>query len=95
MKKLEPPPDVPATIEQYHELLKDRPEKFAAEQVGYRPTRGSMKCAGCFHFYIGKEHNVCEIMRPEDEDVSPTWACWFWTEDGENFPLLEGDEDGR
>ena len=87
-KLLEPPPKGPATIEEYHRLLEDRPEKFTGDQVDYRPTRGQRRCAGCLHFYVGQQHNVCEIMRPDDENVQPSWVCDFWTEDMEKFPLL-------
>lgn len=93
-KELEAPPahEGKATLRDYFRMLEDRPEKFTPEQVGYK-EKGSRerdeRCWSCLHFYSGF-HNVCEIMRPPNEDVKANGVCLFWTDDPEfeNHPLL-------
>ena len=81
------------TLEDYYNLIDDRPAKFTADEVGFRKAATTAMCASCIHWYrsAGGEHDVCEIMRPENEQVPYDWVCRFWTSDGEKFPLLEGE----
>ena len=86
------------TLEDYREILDDRPVKFTAEEVGYQPApEGSaMRCASCLHFYRRAidGFSVCEIFRDEQTDrdgVLPDWRCRFWTVDSEVHPLLEAE----
>lgn len=87
------------SLEQYDQLVADRPIKYSPEEVGYQaaPEGSAIRCAGCFHFYQrATDHfGVCEIMRSEETDtegVRPDWRCQFQTVDGEVHPLLEEDQ---
>lgn len=86
-----------ASLDQYHELMLDRPHKLTDEEVGYGPAEGSEICARCLHFYYRAVDGLstCEIFRSDETDeegVRPTWKCSFFTTDGEEFPLLKGDK---
>jgi len=95
----------PATFAEYLRLLKDRPPKFHAKEVGYRQARsgegrnwttsGEPSCRTCRHFYVSKpaKRSVCEVVRPNlDASIDPDWTCKFHTRDGINYPLLESKE---
>lgn len=82
-----------ATLDEYKQLMADRPQKFTADEVDYRRADGDMICAKCTHFYERRtdKHGTCEIFRsPEvdDKGVSPYFVCDFYSTDGETFPLL-------
>ena len=82
------------TLNDYRDLVSDRPEKFSAEEVQYRRAEGKERCSRCIHFYERRLDTlgVCEIMRSEETDekgVLPNWVCDFTTQDGETFPLLQ------
>jgi len=80
-----------ATLEQYQAIMSDRPTKFAPEDVDFKEDAGEgYPCASCIHWYIGPamEHNVCELMRPPDEQVPALYTCQFWTMNGTKFPKL-------
>ncbi len=83
------------TITEYEKLVADRPQKFSAEQVGYKdhtPRGQNEICSSCLHFYRGEvaERTVCEIFRPEGgKDVEALGFCLFWTLEGKRFPLLK------
>jgi len=82
----------PASLEDYEHLLEDRPRKFSPAEVGFQKDKtGLYPCLSCVHFYIGMamEHNVCEIMRPEDEQIPWDFTCQFHTMDGKTFPKME------
>lgn len=94
--KLDPSPAKTklVTIDEYRALVEDHPVKFSAEQVGFKKgddqTDSVNVCGSCFHYYRGMYHNVCEIFRPTDgELIAPLDQCKFWSNDGENFPLLD------
>lgn len=81
------------TFAEYQRLLEDRPDKFEPDAVDYREADGAERCSRCIHFYQSKDHAVCEIMRPEDEaEVEPGYVCDFYTFDGEEFPLLDNNQ---
>jgi hypothetical protein len=93
LKSQEP---VRATFREYEALVEDHPEKLSAEEVDYRDAEGEEKCKLCFHFFTqggGDRRTVCEIFRPtgEDENVDPNYVCRFFTEDMEEYPLLENE----
>jgi hypothetical protein len=82
------------TKRDYDDMVADRPEKFSAEQVGYRkaPRGSEQRCENCAHFYTRQVDGfgVCEIFRSEQTDVSgvdPKWLCDWWTLDGTDHPL--------
>lgn len=85
-----------ATLEQYHDLMEDRPRKFTPEQAGYetKPVDKHV-CRACVHFFRSEaaKRTTCEIMRPENdsENVMPHGWCRFWTGDYKTFPLLHED----
>jgi hypothetical protein len=83
------------TKEDVFALYLDRPHKFSAEQVNYRPApAGSvMRCAGCANLFRRATDNfsVCQLFRSEetdDEGVQPHWTCDWFTVDGLVFPRL-------
>jgi hypothetical protein len=85
------------TIADYNHLIDDRPEKWLPDSVHYRPSDGEEKCRRCLHFYTRKldGFGVCELIRDADTDedgVDGDNVCDFYTQDGENFPLLEDTE---
>lgn len=91
----------PATLDDYEQMLEDRPEKFEPEQVGFKQGGGTMGagCGACVHFFKGTTRTVCEIVRlPDEADIQPTDSCRFYTPDGTAHPLLEevrdSDEEG-
>ena len=96
-KMTTPPGEKMATRAEYETLCDDHPKKFSAEQVHFergadKPERGDGRCcSGCFHYYRGMFHNVCEIFRPTDgyPSIDPIDYCHFWTQNGEVFPLLK------
>ena len=82
------------TLEDYQEMVADRPEKFAPEEVDYDDSDGPERCARCIHFYRSEaaERTTCEVMRPEDdEDVNPAYRCQFFTVYGQKFPMLDAE----
>jgi hypothetical protein len=88
------------SLTQYFEIIDDRPKKFTAKQVGYKPApEGSaMRCAACIHFFVRAiDHfSVCEIFRSEETDangVKPHWRCAFYTLDGDVHPLIEAPDE--
>jgi hypothetical protein len=88
------------TLEQYLQLMTERPRKFSEEDVGYGPApEGSaMVCASCANYFQrvrNARDTTCQIMRSERTDkdgVFPDWRCTFFTETGDVFPLLEEEE---
>lgn len=83
-----------ATVAEYNKLIEDRPDKFDAEDVGYREAEGRERCGRCIHLFIRKLDNfgVCEIFRSDETDddgIDPDHVCDFFTRDGSNFPLLK------
>jgi hypothetical protein len=88
------------SLDEYLDLLDDRPRKFTAKEVGYQaaPEGSVLRCATCLHFFHRAIDNfsVCEIFRSEETDrngVKPHWRCGFWTLDGSVHPLLEKEEE--
>jgi len=85
--------------ESYDRLVSNRPFKFDEAEVNYRSGHtGHEQCEGCAHFFQRKadDFGVCEIFRPTrgKEEVRPNFVCDFFTEDGEEHPLLtEPDEE--
>jgi hypothetical protein len=84
------------TLDEYREIVADRPEKFSAEEVGYEeaPEGSALRCAACLHYFRRAidGFTTCEIFRSEETDtegVKPDWRCRFYTVDGQVFPLLE------
>jgi len=87
-----------ATFKLYERVVEDRPFKLDAEEVGYREAGTDPACQSCVHFYkrVTDGFGVCEIFRDADTDevgINPKWTCSFHTVDGEEFPLLEGEDD--
>jgi hypothetical protein len=87
-----------ATLEDYQELMEDRPRKFSPEEVAYEeaPKGSAIICAACIMYYRRAIDGLatCEIMRSEETDtegVHPNWRCRFQSLDGDQFPLLEND----
>ena len=81
------------TLDDYHELMADRPEKFTQDEVGYSATpRYDQVCGECVHYFRNPatRHTTCEIMRPssDTENVSHVGWCYYWTGDYKTFPLL-------
>ncbi len=81
------------TREQIENVLSDRPFKFKAEQVHYRPApNGSvLRCGSCVNLYRRAIDNfsVCQIMRSEETDadgVQPNFTCDWWSIDNEVYP---------
>lgn len=75
----------------YDRLIENRPFKFSADEVAYRPGDKEHQCKGCAHLFsrVVNEYNVCEIFRPsDDESVIANYVCDFWTDDTEEHPLL-------
>lgn len=87
-----------ATLDDYHDLMEDRPIKFTAAQCGFSPKpKFKEVCDDCIHFFRGKvaHRNVCEIYRPEDDgSVAPMGWCRFWTDDYKAFPLIDKETHG-
>lgn len=82
-----------ATLDDYHEIMEDRPHKLDEAEAGYREARGEPhQCKGCIHLYqrYQDHYNVCEIVRPTKgtEEIQLEFTCRFQTKDGEKFPLL-------
>lgn len=76
----------------YQKILDDRPVKFTPEEVNFHKAKlDEEPCASCIHWFHApiRDTNVCEIMRPADEDVPPNWTCAFHTKDGEHYPYQE------
>ena len=83
-----------ATLAQYKQLMDDRPVKFLPADVDFREDNlEGYPCAGCIHWYRGAvmEHDVCEVVRPPNEQVPALYTCQFWTMNGSDFPKLNGD----
>lgn len=77
----------------YFRLIENRPYKFDESEVNYRKSDAEERCGKCFHFFerLADGFNVCEIFRPTkgSESINPKFVCQFFTEDGEEFPLLK------
>lgn len=89
--------DKKVTLNDYLEMMADRPVKFTAAEVGYSPKpKYKEVCDDCIHFFRGKtaRRNVCEIMRPdsETESVAPMGFCYVWSNDYRTFPLIDKPE---
>jgi hypothetical protein len=89
-----------ATLNDYLELIEDRPRKFTPAEVGYveAPEGSAITCNGCLHYYRRgiDGHSTCEIMRDERTDregVRPDWRCRFQTVDGSSWPLVDAPTD--
>lgn len=83
-------------LQQYLQVIEDRPYKLTAEQVQYGPApEGSVfRCAGCLHYFRRAIDGfaVCEVFRDKETDengVRPDFRCAFWSVDGDVHPLLE------
>jgi len=84
--------EVTVSLEEYERLMEDRPAKFTAEEVNFHLAKAhEPMCCACMHWYRGAvmEKDVCEIMRPKNEQVPWNWTCQFHTKDGERFPLYD------
>jgi hypothetical protein len=84
------------SLENVRDILHDRPEKFTAEEVGYRaaPAGSAMRCGSCHHMFRRATDSfaVCEIFRDEETDalgIDPAFRCMFWSADGTVRPLAE------
>lgn len=80
----------------YEKMLADRPEKFTAEQVGYRKAdEVGKQCGQCIHLYkevVGDQRTVCEILRLDPEDsINPEFVCMFTSRDGVEYPYVKKD----
>ena len=85
------------TLQEYRDLVEDRPDKWTADEVNYRPADDRRRCSRCLHFYERRIDalGVCELFRSDETDdkgVLPNWVCDFFTRDGETFPLRDGDD---
>jgi hypothetical protein len=85
-------------LDEYAELIEERPRKFTPEEVGYveAPEGSAIRCAGCLHYYRRAIDGfaTCEIMRSDETDrsgVEPDYRCQFQTVDGVVFPLMEDE----
>jgi hypothetical protein len=81
------------TKEDVFDLILDRPRKFSADEVAYRPALAgsAMRCGACINLYRRATDNfsVCQIMRSEetdDEGVAPNFTCDWWSLDNQVFP---------
>lgn len=84
----------------YDDMVADRPEKFTAEQVGYRkaPRGSEYRCENCLHFYTRQvdRFGVCEIFRSlqtDEEGVDPKYLCDWWTSDRDTHPLVRKEDE--
>ena len=82
------------TKETYERLLENRPFKLNPDEADYGPGEGEIVCKNCIHYFERKADGfaVCEVVRPDEdgvEAIQPFYKCRFWTNDGENFPLLD------
>jgi hypothetical protein len=86
-----------ATMKEYEAMVSDRPEKFDAEEVNYRDSeKTNQKCGRCLHLFERKLDGLktCEIFRSDvtdEEGVDEDYTCDFFTRNGTDFPLYEGD----
>jgi hypothetical protein len=84
------------TLDQYRDMIADRPDKFTPEEVGYdeAPEGSAMRCGVCRNYYRRATDNfaVCQVMRSDETDIDgvlPWWRCQFFTVDDDVFPLYE------
>lgn len=86
-----------ATMKEYEAMVADRPEKFDAEEVNYRDSeKPAQKCGRCLHLFERRLDGLktCEIFRSDEtgvDGVDDSYVCQFFTRDGKDFPLYEGD----
>jgi hypothetical protein len=87
------PHPVRVSLSDVKRMLRDRPVKFSADQVAYRPGKGKERCGNCAHFFRSKQRAVCEILRlagdtqTSDESIMAGWTCDYFTPDGVSYPL--------
>lgn len=75
-------------MDRYDCLVSDHPDKMTPEEANFREANSSrLRCASCIHWYRGLEHDVCEVMRPPDEQVPWNYVCDFWTVGDGQHPL--------
>ena len=86
-------PVTSATLEDYQDVIADRPRKFDQHASSYHLAKGDEpRCDECAHFFQRHldGYAVCEIVRPvPEEEIMPEWTCQFQTPDGQTFPLLK------
>jgi hypothetical protein len=78
------------SLEDYREMMEDRPAKADEDQVNYREADTKERCGKCLHFFERKidGYGVCEILRlPDNTPIEEDHVCDFFTRDGESFPL--------
>lgn len=83
----------------YERCIENRPFKFAPNEVNYHEYDDKdQRCETCVHFFnrVKDDWKTCEILRivkkKDEEPIDPEYVCSFWTEDGQEFPLLESDK---
>ena len=82
------------SFDDYLDLLRDRPVKFTAAEVGFKRGggEGRERCGNCIHWYASpaSPRQVCEIYRPvDDTSVRARDLCQFFTPDGDRYPRLD------
>lgn len=86
--------DMPsAEMEDYYLLIADRPRKFTVRASSYHKAKeNEFMCADCIHLFTNDldKYSVCEIVRPPEDRIEPTWTCKFQTRNGKDFPLYQG-----
>jgi hypothetical protein len=77
-------------LELYLEIVGDRPKKLDEKESDYKDDGEGMPCSACIHFWYSavRKEAVCEIVRPENEDIEPHYTCKFFTKDGIILPKI-------
>lgn len=80
-------------MELYKAIIADRPEKLDGEEADYRRADvPAMRCGRCLHFFERRvdAFGVCELVRLEDDSpIKQNFVCDYYTDDGNNFPLMK------
>lgn len=88
-----------AYMDDYWELLGDRPRKFDQHAANYHRATNQYRCDQCTHFFEREidSYKVCEVVRPvekgEEQKILPEFTCQFFTRDGKQFPLYKGGKE--
>jgi hypothetical protein len=89
--------DMPsAEMKDYEQLMEDRPRKFTARAAWYhQANKNEFMCADCIHLFTNDldKYSVCEVVRPKQDRIEPTWTCKFQTRNGKDFPLYKGGKE--
>ena len=86
----------------YRRVMDNRPFKMSRGEAGYRQAAedeigAGCHCRDCIHFFTRRVDglNTCEIYRDEQDEqsIEPNYVCRYFTADGEEFPLLQGERE--